>query len=37
MRISKVQLAGLVAAIAGGAAQNAVADDLNVAGALYGS
>lgn len=30
MRISKVQLAGLVAALAGGAAQNAAADDLTV-------
>lgn len=30
MRISKVQLAGLVAALAGGTAQNAAADDLSV-------
>lgn len=30
MRISKVQLAGLMAALAGGAAQNAAADDLTV-------
>jgi uncharacterized protein with beta-barrel porin domain len=34
MRISKVQLAGLVAALAGGAAQNAAADDLTVTTAL---
>ena len=30
MRISKVHLAGLMAALAGGAAQNAQADDLTV-------
>jgi uncharacterized protein with beta-barrel porin domain len=34
MRISKVQLAGLVAALAGGAAQNAQADDLTITTAV---